>query len=121
MKYNSLQILYYFCKKEKVHLPEKYYRQVKKLTHYESLRKYPIGFSYILNIKPLLAQIDFDDKLSVLDSINYIALASKRSLFDYEFRGISYLPLTVLDCNAVLIPEYLITRKDDNYYFIYEQ
>ncbi len=80
----------------------------------------PDGSCYILNIKGL---IDNLNHYSISDLYLYLELASKRSIFDYNIRGIKYLPL-------VLAEEYQLEQirnselfkvKNENIHFVYEE
>ena len=84
----------------------------------EASKPWPKGDCYIINIDEVLRMAQDPTYLYY-----YLELASKRSLFDYKMRGITYLPIQ-------FVPEYLmglvetnpmLEVKDDKIYFKYEQ
>ena len=84
----------------------------------ETTKPWPEGDCYILNLDEALKMASDPNYL-----YNYLELASKRNLFDYKARGITYLPIQ-------FVPEYLmglvetnpmLEVKDEKLYFKYEQ
>jgi hypothetical protein len=84
----------------------------------EVSKPYPSGPCYLIHPRKL-----FTAQHEHWRVYNYLELASKRSLFDYQLRGVKHLPLA-------LVPEYmkglletnpLLEVKDGNVYFKYEQ
>ena len=79
---------------------------------------YPKGDCYFINLDAALENATDPNHLYI-----YLELASKRNLFDYKMRGITYLPIQ-------FVPEYLmglvdanpmLEVKDEKIYFKYEQ
>jgi len=117
-KYDPIQILQYFCFKEKIWLPNYLPKNYsKKLYHYATIADYPYGDSYILNIKPVLLNTKnyFTD-----DIYNYISLASARNYFDYKVRKIITLPTVIAKANKVELYNPLLTVINDEIHFKYE-
>lgn len=109
-------IQYFYCKrgiKSQFYLGETKYDVIR-----EASKPWPQGDCYIINLDEVLRMAQDPNYLYY-----YLELASKRSLFDYKMRGISYLPVQ-------FVPEYLmglvdtnpmLEVKDDKIYFKYEQ
>lgn len=91
----------------------------KKFTVLRSVNKpYPSGPCYLINPRGL-----FTGGHDHLHVYNYLELASKRSLFDYQLRGVRHLPLALVPgcLTGLLQTNPLLEVKDGNVYFKYEQ
>jgi hypothetical protein len=109
-------IQYFYCKraiKPQFYLGEKKYNVIR-----EASKPWPEGDCYIINLDEVLRMAQDPTYLYY-----YLELASKRNLFDYKMRGVSYLPIQ-------FVPEYLmglvdinpmLEVKDEKIYFKYEQ
>lgn len=84
----------------------------------KELFPFPKGECYFIDLDAALINAKDPNHLYI-----YLELASKRNLFDYKVRGITYLPIQ-------FVPEYLmglvetnpmLEVKDEKLYFKYEQ
>jgi len=116
--WNAYNVLVYFYLKQGVELPP--FLQIKNAKKLESIvrQPYPQGNCYLLNINNALLNAKDLNYLYI-----YLELASKRNLFDYKMRGITYLPIH-------FVPEYLhriihinsmLEVRNDEVHFKYEQ
>ena len=115
--WNAHNVLQYFYAKRG--LRSQFYLGNKKYTILrEATKPWPPGDCFIVNIDLVLREATDPTYLYY-----YLELASKRNLFDYKLRGITYLPVQ-------LVPEYLmglvetnpmLEVKDEKIYFKYEQ
>lgn len=118
LNWNSYYVCIYFYLREDLKIPKFLIVKLhKKLVEF-SKEKYPEGNSFIINIQDLLLNVN-----NALDLYIYLQLASKRSIFDYNIRGITYLPKELLEEYEYTwaIDSPLIDVKDNNVYFKYEQ
>lgn len=80
----------------------------------------PKGNSFLINLDGFLEGAEFN---LTTDMINYLNLASMRSLFDYKIRGITYLPLAFVETGELDIAKNnpMLNIIDDNIFFYYEE
>lgn len=117
--WNALSVLQYFYLKQKIpKSPVLQLRRVSQKIKMEVVKEYPRGPCFLINPNEALLNASSPNDLYI-----YLELASKRNIFDYKMRGITYLPM-------YFVPEYLmglvetnpmLEVKDDKLYFKYEQ
>lgn len=116
--WNAYSVLSYFYLMQGLKINPALVGKPSELVKKAIVHPYPSGYSFLVNPDEVLINGG-----SPYNIYNYIELASKRSLFDYSVRGITYLPMP-------LVPEYqrgiitvnpLLTITDNKVYFKYEQ
>jgi hypothetical protein len=115
--FDPINILQYLCFKENLWLPSYLPKNYPHHIYQVSKTPYPIGDSYILNIKPILMN---QKGFFVSDIYNYIQLASCRSYFDYKVKNITTLPVVIAKANSMDLNNPLIKVIDENIHFKYE-
>jgi AAA15 family ATPase/GTPase len=120
LEWNATSVLQYFYTKQGVQIPNNFIllRNMPNRAKLLAQEKYPKGPCFLINIDRALRNASDPNHLYM-----YLELASKRNIFDYNIRGVLYLP-------EVMIPEYLkvwvernpmLEKKEDKIYFKYEQ
>jgi hypothetical protein len=114
--FNEIKVLQFFCIATLKYMP-RYLEKNLSINLYKRAkdRGLPKGNSYIINIEPLLVN---NSNYSTQEIFNYIELASMRSLFEYNLKGIRTLPVMFGKGKEKL--NRLITVHNEQIYFKYE-
>ena len=116
--WNIHDVLQFLYIKQDIKLPSFIDKKVPIVIKRAAKQPYPTGECFLVNLNDALINASSPQDLYV-----YLELASKRNVFDYLVRKVSYLP-------DYLVPEYLIEWvnnnpmlevKNGNIYFKYEQ
>ena len=115
--WNAQRVIQYFYHKRGIK-SQFYLGEIKQEVIQEANKPWPTGYCYLINLDEALRMAQDPNYLYY-----YLELASKRDLFSYKIRGITYLPIQ-------FVPEYLmglvetnpmLEVKDEKLYFKYEQ
>jgi hypothetical protein len=112
--YDEINILWYFAIKSGVYKPKYLYKKLRRKIYLTKDYAYPPGYSYILNIKPLLIN---EVNATAKEIYQYINLASMRSYFDYKVRNIKTLPAIIAEEK---IDNRLLRVENNKIHFMYE-
>lgn len=116
--WNAYSVLEYFYLKQNITPPLFLIRKIPEKVKKEAMLPYPPGNCFLVNINRVLSLAREPNDLYL-----YLELASKRNVFDYNIRRMTYLP-------TILAEEYqlqwveinpLLHIEDNNIYFKYEQ
>jgi len=118
LKWNAPSVLEYFFLRQGIDIPPYLHRKIPKNVKLVASQPYVKGPCFILNIDDVLNGATAPNELYM-----YLELASKRNIFDYHIRGITHLPLAMVEEYMVewvaLNP--LLNIEKNNIYFKYEQ
>ena len=117
--WNPTKVLQYFYAKQKIKNMTYISRlPVPKIVKIEVDKAYPQGPCFVINIDAALKNASSPNDLYI-----YLELASKRNLFDYKMRGVTYLPLHFVSEYLMGLVETnpMLEVKDEKIYFKYEQ
>lgn len=89
--WNPYNVLDYFCLKRGIASLNSVKVSTKEVKDFAKL-PYPSGTCFLRNIDELLESNEYPN-----DIYMYLELASKRNVFDYHMRGITYLPLPLVE------------------------
>ncbi len=112
-------ITYFYYKIPTVEIPRLFKSGINRKVMLAVRNPLPKGSCYILNIEDLLE----DKHGSISDIYLYLQLASKRHIFDYNMRGITYLDIATLEEYEKVWAKYspLVTIDTHKIYFKYEE
>jgi len=118
LDWNAYSVLEYFFLKEEIKLPSYLNRKIPEKVIRAVAQPYIPGTCFLLDLPTVLVEAKTPNDLYL-----YLELASKRNIFDYNIRKMTYLSL-------ILVEEYqldwvsinpLMTIENDKVYFKYEQ
>lgn len=115
--WNAHRVLEYFYIKRNIK-PKFYLMTEHREVKLEACKAFPEGDCYLINIDAALENAKDPNHLYI-----YLELASKRNLFDYKMRGISYLPVQFVSeyLMGLVTTNPMLEVKDEKIYFKYEQ
>jgi len=118
LDWNAMSVLEYFFLKQEIPLPYYLNRKIPRSVKEAAMRPYPSGTCYIKNIDEVLVGAQAPNELYM-----YLELASKRSVFDYRIRGLTYLPLPLVEEYQLQWVELnpLLKIEQNKVYFKYEE
>jgi hypothetical protein len=116
--WNAISVLQYFYLKQNINSVFMRMRYVPNKVKAEAAKEYFKGPCFLVNIDDALKHASSPNHLYI-----YLELASKRNIFDYQMRGILYLPMAMVpECLMALVETNpMLEVKDDKLYFKYEQ
>lgn len=116
--WNAYSVLEYFYLQQEIEIPPFLYRKIPLNVRKQAMYPYIKGPCYLINI-----DLALQNAIDGLNLYNYIELASKRNVFDYNIRGILYLPTVLAEEYHLSLAEVnpMLEIREDKIYFKYEQ
>ena len=114
--WNAQNVLTYFFIQQNIKVPS--YLKVSSIVSKVATQPYIPGPCYLINPDEALLKAPGPNYL-----YNYIEIASKRNLFDYKIRGVSYLQIELVEEYLLGLVETnpMLTIENSKIYFKYEQ
>ena len=118
LDWNAFSVLEYFHLIRGIRIPTYLNRKVPKAVSWAAARPLEPGPCFLVDIDTALREAQAPMQL-----YTYLELASKRNVFDYKVRGITYLPQALVEEYQLVWIERnpMMKIKDKNIYFRYEQ